>query len=69
MENSVTITATADGEEKKVTFQISQKDGKVFVKVHHKDEHVGNLEIKMEDFNNFCLDLFNEHKKIFANPI
>lgn len=66
MGNAVTIIATAAGAEKKVTFEISKKDGKVFVKVHHEEEHVGDLEVKMDDFNNFCLDLFNEHKKIFA---
>jgi len=52
--NTITITATADGEEKKVTFHLIKKEKTVCVKTYHKEEYVGDMEIKLDDFNNFC---------------
>lgn len=64
-----------DNIEKTIQFQFSPelqmgrdiKSTVVFFTFFVENEEIGILETSFEDFNNFCLDLFNEHKNIMAN--
>ena len=66
MENTISITATAEGEEKKVTFKVEKKEKVISAKAFITEGNVGEMQISISDFNDFCLDLFNLHKKIMA---
>ena len=66
MGNKISLKVTADGKEQEASFLFNKKDNIVYAKAYQKEELVGELEIKSEDFNNFCLDLFNEHKRLFS---
>ena len=50
-----------------VLFQLKKIDPHnkdLTIAVFLNDEEVSALKIKMEDFNNFCLDIFQQHKQI-----
>ena len=67
MEETISIIVTAEGEEKNATFKIAKKEKKISVKVSLVgEETVGEIQINVSDFNDFCLDLFNAHKRIIA---
>lgn len=66
MENTISIIATSEGEEKKVTFKFKKVISAISSQVFLEEEKVGDMQINVSDFNDFCLDLFNAHKKIMA---
>lgn len=74
----VSLTVTSDDEiTKKVTLKFSTDlfvagtvkskivSASVFIDGHEKE--VGKISAPIEEFNNFCLDLFNIHKQIIQN--
>jgi hypothetical protein len=66
MENTISLAATSEGTEKKVTFKFKKVISAISVDVFLEEEKVGDMQINVSDFNDFCLDLFNAHKKIMA---
>lgn len=44
----------------------SVKSKKVMITALNEEGEEHIVEMEWENFNNFCLDLFNEHKKIMA---
>lgn len=67
MQKPIFLKATNDeGETSCVKMYLTRIGDKVKVKAFDYDagEKVGEVEITLENFNNFCLDLFSEHKRI-----
>lgn len=64
MENTIQLTVTAEGQTRKVSFKTRKKDGKVYVGFYLEEECVGDMELTLDNYNKFCLDLFSQHKKI-----
>lgn len=69
MSNKISITAKAeDGVKRTVNFDLEDnKDGFLYITISDEKEAQGIVEMTMDDFNNFCLDLFILQKKITAN--
>ncbi len=76
MERKISITVKSDDEIKKtIAFKFSPelylkgelKSKSVYATMFEGEEELGAIEIEWENFNDFCLDLFNEHKKINEN--
>lgn len=64
MEPKISLTVTAEGQTRKVSFESAKRDGKVYIKLYHEQEFVGEMELALDDFNNFCLDISNLQKTI-----
>jgi hypothetical protein len=75
MGNKISLPLKSDGIKKTVHFQFSPelylkgelKSTSIRTTFSVEEHEIGILEMSFEDFDNFCLDLFNEHKKIMEN--
>lgn len=64
MEHNISLKITAEGTTNVVRFTPEKRDNKIYVGFYLREEKVGEMELTLDDFNNFCLDLFSLQKEI-----